>query len=111
MSAEARRLRPPSGPTTGRSARRQPLRIGRCVKWARASKCLTSGGEDLTMRDVRRGQGIGIVAAIVATTGLLALTSAPAGAGEPAQSGTVVTQPFEPPSAFPRFNTFPWYWP
>jgi hypothetical protein len=58
---------------------------------------------------MRRGQGIAIVAAVVATTGLLALTSAPAGAGEPAQSGTVVT-PFEQPSAFPRFKTFPWYW-
>ena len=52
---------------------------------------------------------MGIVAAVVATTGLLGLASAPAGAGEPAQAGTVTT-PFEPPTAVPRFETFPWYW-
>ena len=52
---------------------------------------------------------MGIVAVIVATTGLLALTNAPAGAGEPSQAGGAET-PFEPPAAVPRFNTFPWHW-
>ena len=41
--------------------------------------------------------------------GCLRSTSAPAGAGEPTQAGTVTT-PFEPPTAVPRFETFPWYW-
>lgn len=42
-------------------------------------------------------------------TGLLALASAPAGAGEPTAIRTVTT-PFDAPTAVPRFNTFPWYW-
>ena len=61
------------------------------------------------MRAMRRGQGIGVVAAAAAVTSLLALGSAPAGAGEPVAGGTVTT-PFEAPTAVPRFNTFPWYW-
>ena len=62
------------------------------------------------MLRMRRGRGIGIVAAVLAAAGLLALASVPAGAGESSSSETV-TRPFEPPSAAMRFNTFPWYWP
>jgi hypothetical protein len=61
------------------------------------------------MLAMRRGQGMGAIAAVVAMTGLLALTSEPAGADEAASVGTVTT-PFEAPTAVPRFNTFPWYW-
>ena len=65
--------------------------------------------DDLTMRDTcggGQGQGMGIVAAVVATTGLLALASAPAGAGETAQAGTVIT-PFEPPAAVRQVRDLP----
>ena len=59
---------------------------------------------------MRIRQAIGVVAAVVAATGLLVVASSPVIAGGTAQAG-VASKPFEPVSPALRFNTLSYSWP